>query len=123
MRIISNLFRNTLFKNMGLKSNRLSHKVFIIGLVLLFSQKAFSTQSDYLRQLELEANMDDEIEQSSTVEANQNNNSEEELIWDKKQLVNNQKNFEKALKESFPESYALYEDMDEKQKKKIFKKF
>jgi len=111
-------------------SNFLSFLSFL-SFSLLSAQVAFSAaEDDYLKQLEMEAG-DDVIESPEFLESQGSKNSagldapssEVELIFDKKELISDTQSFEKAMKETYPESYALYLELTDEQKKQIYQDF
>jgi hypothetical protein len=112
-------------------------KFFIISFFLLglFSVQAVfaGSEEDYLKQLEMEA--DDELPEPSFLEPLSSDNpgssssnpdapsTDVELILDKKELIVDVTSFEKALKGTYPESYELYEQLTDEQKKSIYQDF
>ncbi len=109
--------------------------VFIISLffcILCSSAIVFATSDDeYLKQLELEAEEDEKVDALPTILESGDSadasidapTSELELIFDKKQLIMDLASFESSLSDSYPESFALYEQLSSKQKKKIYQEF
>ena len=87
---------------------------------------------DYLKQLEMEANMgvDDAPEILNTNGSGPSSSTsldspstEVELILDKKELIVDINSFEKALKKSYRESYGLYQQLSDTQKESVYKDF
>jgi len=102
--------------------------ILLIVLGILISQTVFaSSDDDYLRQLELEAGdeIDDMTEDSNSSDALSVGApaSENELILDKKKLIVDINTFESALKNAYPDSYALYDQLNEEQRKLIYQGF
>ncbi len=103
-------------------------KFSVLALSLLTVQTIFAaSDADYLKQLEMEAG-DDIGGESEALSAADNTelgipSSDMELIFDKKGLISDEVDFAKALKESYPESYALYLEFTEEQKKLIYQNF
>ncbi|MCK5698128.1 MAG: hypothetical protein KAI02_08195 [Gammaproteobacteria bacterium] len=88
------------------------------------SPNVFSVSQDYLRLLEAEAEAEIEIEMNDELEQTSiENNNEQELILNKRKLINNQQDFEQALKKGFPESYDLYKDLNNTKKETIYSNF
>ncbi len=109
-------------------------KISVIVLAILISQVALaSSEDDYLKQLELEAG--DEPDDMSAVqnEGEEGNSSsdlfvdmpttEKELILNKKKLIVDINTFEAALKSTYPDSYALYVQLNETQRKLLYQEF
>jgi len=109
-------------------------QIVVIVLAVLISQVTLaSSEDDYLKQLELEAG--DELEdmpavQNSSEGGNSSNDfivdmpaTEKELILDKKKLIVNINTFEAALKSTYPDSYALYIQLNETQRKLLYQEF
>lgn len=108
---------------------KLKKTFFIVLLVLTYQNTYALSDEDYLKQLELEVGA--EIDDMPAV-LNTNGSShysidapesEAELILDKKKLIVDLDTFDAALKEAYPESYALYEQLNDKQKRAIYQGF
>lgn len=118
---------------MAIFSNVLKKILFIIFAVLICQITLAASDDDYLKQLELEAGneIDDMPSVLDSTEGNNNDNSltvdapasENELILDKKKLIVDINTFKSALKEAYPESYDLYEQLNSKQKESIYQEF
>lgn len=104
-------------------------------VVILFSTQAAiaETEDDYLKELEQEAaNKIDNEPAAAGAEASDSAPSvsnldapstDVELIQDKKELISDITSFEKALKESYKESYGLYQELSAEQKDLIYQDF
>jgi len=104
-------------------------------VVILFSTQAAiaETEDDYLKELEQEAaNKIDYEPAAAGAEASDSAPSvsnldapstDVELIQDKKELISDITSFEKALKESYKESYGLYQELSAEQKDLIYQDF
>ena len=84
---------------------------------------------NYLKQLELEVE-NEIVETPSGVEKNlpdkaaaEHISTKTELILDKTRLITNRNDFEKALNDTYKESFQLYEQLTEVQKQAIYKEF
>ncbi|MCP3849084.1 MAG: hypothetical protein GY694_02425 [Gammaproteobacteria bacterium] len=110
--------------------------IFTLFFVIVFFQQATSASSedDYLKQLESEASNELVDEPPGFIESQQTIGSgnatsldapsnDMELIMDKKELVSDRASFEKALKGTYKESYALYVQLTEEQKKVVYQDF
>lgn len=106
-------------------------KIFFLTFILLLAQVAFALSNDeYLKQLEAEAD-EEVIESQDFIESQQSGaasaldapSTGTELILDKKVLITDQISFEKALEASYKESYALYMELSDQQKKLIYDDF
>ena len=109
-------------------------KTSIIVLAILISQAALaSSEDDYLKQLELEAGDEPDdmpAMQNKGEEGNSSNDlsvdmptTEKELILNKKKLIVDINTFEAALKSTYPDSYALYIQLNETQRKLLYQEF
>ncbi|MCW8931627.1 MAG: hypothetical protein OQL19_15520 [Gammaproteobacteria bacterium] len=106
-------------------------KLSIFSLSLMSAQFLLAaSEDDYLKQLEMEADVDNVSESPSFLESQGADNStldapsnDSELINDKKELINDLQTFEKALKGSYPESYELYQQLSDEQKNLIYQDF
>ncbi|MCU7800164.1 MAG: hypothetical protein KZQ70_08460 [gamma proteobacterium symbiont of Lucinoma myriamae] len=114
-------------------SNVLKKILCIIFAVLISQITLAATDDDYLKQLELEAGneIDDMPSVIDSTEGNNNDSSltidapasENELILGKKKLIVDINTFNSALKDAYPESYSLYEQLDIKQQESIYQEF
>ncbi len=110
--------------------------LFTLLFVIVFFQQATSAslEDDYLKQLESEASNELVDEPPGFIESQQTIGSgnatsldapskDMELIMDKKELVSDRASFEIALKGTYKESYALYVQLTEEQKKVVYQDF
>jgi len=111
-------------------SGSLKKHCFIIGIILfisltlLSSQTLFAASKDaYLKQLELELELESASELEESPPDTVNSTDSDELIQNKTELITDQKSFEKALKGKYQDSFELYRTMDDKQKNKIYQEY
>lgn len=100
-------------------------KFSVLALGLLTVQTIFAaSDADYLKQLEMEASDDigEEREAQPIVDHADPDTSSSDME-DKKKLNNDIASFDKKLKETYPESYALYLKLTNEQKKLIYQNF
>lgn len=117
---------------MSIVSKILSISVLVLSLLSVQAIFAAS-EGDYLKQLEME--VDDDITvvpdalNSEQPELSNNGptldapSSEMELIIDKKELINDKQSFEKALEAAYPDSFALYVELTDDEKKQVYQDF
>ncbi len=107
--------------------------LFLFSISLLFTHAILAaSQDDYLKQLEMEAN-DEGSSQSSVIDSQSGIPSDDgalkapssdmELIHDKKELISDNTGFEKALRDTYPESFSLFQELTDEQKTLIYQDF
>ena len=109
-------------------------KIYALVLSILSVQVIFAaSEGDYLKQLEMEADNDiseipailnsDQPELSDNSPTLDAPSSEMELIIDKKELIVDNQSFDKALEVAYPESFALYIELTDGEKKQVYQNF
>jgi len=92
------------------------------GVSLLATETVFAASEDaYLKQLELEMEIEEEMDELPP--DLENSIDSVELIQNKTELIVDQGSFEKALKGKFQDSFELYRSMDDEQKNKIYQEY
>jgi len=119
---------------MSIFSKILSISVLVLSLLSVQGIFAASeAEGDYLKQLEMEVDDDITVVPDALIseQPELSNNgptldapsSEMELIIDKKELINDKQSFEKALEAAYPDSFVLYVELTDDEKKQVYQDF